>query len=88
MSYVIKLNNKIINYKIATWSDYQEGECTKTCDGGRRLSTRYCLHGNVGEVGCLGGTQITRGNCNEQPCSMKLFNLIKITKFGSGGLFN
>ncbi|CAK8695093.1 unnamed protein product [Clavelina lepadiformis] len=50
------------------WSDWDDWmECSVTCGGGTRHSTRECLNGVVGDVGCQGSKR-RNDQCNSQKC--------------------
>ena len=53
------------------WGDWELGECTKTCGGGKRTNYRKILvHQSNGGKACTGTTWKTE-DCNTQSCLKK-----------------
>ena len=79
--YQIEMNDEIIlqkrisNYCIfqvnCEWSEWQEGECNKTCGGGNRTKSRHikvqAVHGGRACV----GSDTTTESCNVNKCPGK-----------------
>ena len=53
----------------AHWSVwYSWSTCSRSCEGGFHVRERYCLLGEVGEIGCESGEQIEKAACETQRC--------------------
>ena len=49
------------------WSDWQDGECSKSCEGGNRTSTRFKIVEEMYNGTCEGHSTYTE-ECNMQEC--------------------
>ena len=65
--------------KDCEWSEWQLGECSKSCDGGIRTNTRTKTIEEVNGGVCKGG-EITEETCNTESCPGELMFLNNIDK--------
>ncbi|XP_039258341.2 SCO-spondin-like [Styela clava] len=53
----------------ASWGEYNEwSECSLTCGRGRRVRSRECTNGEIGDAGCPPDQENELGECNKQNC--------------------
>ena len=78
-AYFIGSKNIEWTVKDCEWSEWQLGECSKSCDGGIRTNTRTKTIEEVNGGVCEGG-EITEETCNTESCPGELMFLNNIDK--------
>jgi len=63
----------VITAPCPSWGEWTTwGECNATCGGGKQISRRQCMNGDVGQDGCDG--QVTKMRiCNTAECPGEIF---------------
>ena len=81
------VQKSIFSYKVdCIWDKWQVGECSKSCDGGKRQITRIRkVEASYGGYDCEGPSNITE-SCNVEGCpgginqAKSLLNLVALMK--------
>ena len=67
----------LVTARDCRWTDWEEGECSVTCAGGRRTNTRTKAvverDGTDGTIGICEGEATMEEDCNTQACPRKFY---------------